>query len=205
MSSERVILIATHNKGKTKEFAKLFEAFGYQIESLNDYPDLPEVVENGQTFEENARLKAEQIAQLTHRLVISDDSGLCVDGLGGQPGVLSARYAGEHGNDRLNNAKLLADLGDLPNLSRKAHFHCSMVAAREGYDSLVAEGQVFGEIVSCPRGEGGFGYDVLFQPDGYQMTFAEMAADEKNAISHRSKALAALMAQLPSWEGFSGE
>lgn len=205
MSEEKVILIATHNKGKVAEFEQLLKDFGYRVESLIDYPDLPDVIENGSTFEENARLKAEEIAKLTNRLVISDDSGLCVDSLAGQPGVLSARYAGEHGNDALNNAKLLAELGDIPNLSRRAHFHCSMVAAREGYESLATQGQVFGEIASCPRGEGGFGYDVLFIPDGYDITFAEMPAEDKNALSHRAKAIMSLMEKLPTWEGFLGE
>ncbi|RLK63965.1 XTP/dITP diphosphatase [Atopobacter sp. AH10] len=205
MSEEKVILIATHNKGKVAEFEQLFKGFGYRVESLIDYPDLPDVIENGSTFEENARLKAEEIAKLTKRLVISDDSGLCVDSLAGQPGVLSARYAGEHGNDALNNAKLLAELGDIPNLSRRAHFHCSMVAAREGYESLATQGQVFGQIASCPRGEAGFGYDVLFIPDGYDITFAEMPAEDKNALSHRAKAIMSLMEKLPTWEGFLGE
>lgn len=194
----KTIIIATKNVGKAKEFKKLFAKQGYTIKTLLDFPNLKEVEETGITFEENARLKAETIATQTGKIVISDDSGLCVDTLMGEPGVRSARYAGNH-DDNLNNARLLAVLGELPDEPRKAHFNCTMVAATPGKESLVAVGICDGEIVSVPRGTNGFGYDPLFEVDGTNKTFGEMSQEEKNKYSHRAKATKALFDHFDDW------
>lgn len=191
------LLIASHNKGKIAEFAKLFEDFKIEVTSLLDYPEIEEVEETGSTFEENARLKAETIANMLNTMVLADDSGLSVDTLDGRPGVFSARYAGEHGNDALNNEKLLNDLKG--NSHRDAHFTCCLVLAHPKMPSLVVEGQADGIILEEIKGTEGFGYDPLFYVESEQKTFAELTAERKNEISHRGKAIKKLMAAMPEW------
>lgn len=194
------ILIATKNEGKTKEFRQMFASLGIAVENLNDYPDLPDVAETGTTFEENARLKAETIAELTGRMVLADDSGLKVDVLGGLPGVWSARFSGPDATDAKNNAKLLHELAmvfDLKN--RSAQFHSTLVVAKPDKESLVVDADWHGYIGFDVKGEGGFGYDPLFLVGETGRSAAELSAEEKNAISHRGLALQKLMKEFPTW------
>lgn len=195
------LLIATRNEGKAKEFVDLFKSRGYEIKTLLDYPEMADIEETGKTFEENARLKAEGIAKELHCLVLADDSGLKVDALGGQPGVYSARYAGERKSDAANNAKLLHELTDIPMNERTAQFHCTLVLAEPGKESLVVSGELSGMIGRIPRGNNGFGYDPLFIIPETDKTLAEMTADEKNKISHRAKALHELDKKIDTWLG----
>ena len=196
---EKTIVIATGNVGKSKEFAALFGAAGYEIKTLKDFPDLPDVAETGTTFEANARLKAETISQLIQQPVLADDSGLCVDALSGMPGVYSARFAGEQKSDAANNAKLLHELYDVPDEKRGAHFHCTLVFAAPQKDSLVVSADWYGRIGRIPRGDYGFGYDPLFIPDGMEKTSAELLPAEKNHLSHRGQAMAKLQDQWQAW------
>lgn len=196
---EKTIVIATGNVGKAKEFAALFGAAGYEIKTLKDFPDLPDVAETGTTFEANARLKAETISQLIQQPVLADDSGLCVDALSGMPGVYSARFAGEQKSDAANNAKLLHELYDVPDEKRGAHFHCTLVFAAPQKDSLVVSADWYGRIGRIPRGDYGFGYDPLFIPDGMEKTSAELLPAEKNHLSHRGQAMAKLQDQWQDW------
>jgi len=186
--------VATGNSHKTQEIrAMLGDA--YDVTDLKSYPELPEVDETGATFLENATLKAVQISEQIGGLVLSDDSGLEVDVLHGAPGVHSARYAGVHGDDAANNAKLLADLEGVE--SREARFRCVMVLAQNGQVLAHFDGAVEGKIIAEQQGAGGFGYDPLFVPDGYERTFAELGEDVKNGLSHRAQA----MQQVVAWLG----
>lgn len=195
------LLIATHNEGKTKEFRALFDKLGYDVENLNDYPDLPEVAETGMTFEENARLKAETISKLTGKMVLADDSGLKVDVLGGLPGVWSARFAGVGATDRENNAKLLHELAMVFELKdRSAQFHTTLVVASPDKESLVVEADWPGYINFQPKGENGFGYDPLFLVGETGKTSAELTLEEKNSQSHRALAVKKLLEVFPSWQ-----
>ena len=195
------ILIATKNEGKTKEFRQFFAQLGYKVENLNAYPDLPDVAETGLTFEENARLKAETIAELTGKMVLADDSGLKVDVLGGMPGVWSARFSGPDATDASNNAKLLHELAMVfEPKDRSAQFHCTLVMAAPGTQSLVVEADWEGYIATAPQGENGFGYDPLFLVGESGKASAELSLDEKNKISHRAKALEKLVEAFPSWQ-----
>ena len=195
------ILIATKNEGKTKEFRQFFDQLGYKVENLNAYPNLPDVAETGLTFEENARLKAETIAELTGKMVLADDSGLKVDVLGGMPGVWSARFSGPDATDASNNAKLLHELAMVfEQKDRSAQFHCTLVMAAPGAKSLVVEADWEGYIATAPQGENGFGYDPLFLVGVSGQTSAELSLEEKNKISHRAKALEKLMEACPSWQ-----
>ncbi|WP_165694496.1 nucleoside-triphosphate diphosphatase [Streptococcus agalactiae] len=195
------ILIATHNEGKTKEFRELFGKLGLKVENLNDYPDLPEVEETGMTFEENARLKAETISKLTGKMVISDDSGLKVDALGGLPGVWSARFSGPDATDARNNAKLLHELAMVFDKERRsAQFHTTLVVSAPNKESLVVEAEWPGYIGTEPKGENGFGYDPLFIVGEGSRTAAELSAQEKNNLSHRGQAVRKLMEVFPKWQ-----
>ena len=197
--SQKELVIATKNTGKAKEFASIFEPKGYTVKTLLDFPELEDVDETGHTFEENARLKAETIAERLQKIVLADDSGLCVDALEGQPGVYSARFAGNQKSDAANNAKLLAELGELPSDKRSAHFHCCLVMAAPNHESLVVEGICNGEIAKFPSGDGGFGYDPLFFVPEIQKTFGQLSREEKNTISHRAKAVNLLVEQWEEW------
>lgn len=196
---EKTIVIATRNPGKAKEFEALFAKEGYQVKTLLDYPELPDVEETGTTFEENARLKAETIAQLLQQPVLADDSGLAVDALNGMPGIFSARFAGERKSDAANNAKLLHELTDVPDEKRTAHFHCTLVFAAPQKESLVVEADWNGRIGRIPQGENGFGYDPLFIVPGYEKTSAELTSEEKNLISHRGMAVKKLEQVWKTW------
>lgn len=197
--TDKTIMIATGNMGKAKEFEKMFAKAGYQIKTMKDFPELPEVQETGQTFEENARLKAETIANILQCPVLADDSGLTVDALGGMPGIYSARFAGEQKSDASNNAKLLHELTDVADENRTAQFHCTLVFAAPQKESLVVEGIWNGCIARIPRGENGFGYDPLFIVDGLEKTSAELTPEEKNEISHRGQAMKKLDGLWQAW------
>ncbi|MGT2845695.1 nucleoside-triphosphate diphosphatase [Streptococcus massiliensis] len=198
---KETLLIATRNEGKTREFRAIFEKLGYKVENLNDYPDLPEVAETGTTFEENARLKAETISQLTGKMVLADDSGLQVDILGGLPGVWSARFAGTDATDDENNAKLLHELAMVfEQKDRAAHFHTTLVVASPDRESLVVEADWPGYIAFQPKGDNGFGYDPLFLVGETGHTSAELSLEEKNKQSHRALAVAKLVEEFPRWQ-----
>ncbi|GEK92157.1 XTP/dITP diphosphatase [Alkalibacterium kapii] len=199
METNRKIVIATKNKGKAKEFEALFNKKGYQVMTLLDFPEITDVEETGTTFNENALLKSETIARELNTLVLADDSGLVVDALHGQPGIYSARYAGEEKNDAKNNAKLLNELADYSGKDRKAHFHCSLALSHPEKKSLVIEGKLDGVIADVPRGEQGFGYDPLFLIPEKDRTLAEFTQEEKNLISHRANALRKLESDLDEW------
>lgn len=195
----KTIIIATKNAGKANDFKMLLEPKGFKIETLLDYPEIPEVAETGYTFEENARLKAETICSLLQKPVLADDSGIMIDALDGQPGVFSARFAGESKSDAANNAKVLAMLGEMPKADRKAHFHCTLVLAHPAKESLVVEGVITGEIAKVPKGDYGFGYDPIFLVPELGKTFGELTDYEKNEISHRARALAKLTDEIDGW------
>ena len=193
------LIIATQNAHKAAEIAAILPPT-CTIRTLSDFPELPAPEETGHTFAQNAAQKALAIsAQLGDSWVLADDSGLCVDALGGSPGILSARYAGEHGNDAANNRKLLAELAALPGLAPfSARFVCAMCLAMGGQVRAEFLGELHGHITLQPRGAHGFGYDPLFIPAGYTSTLAELPASEKNAISHRARALQQLAAWQPT-------
>lgn len=198
MTDTTLLTIATRNAHKAQEIAAILPPH-FTVRTLADYPDLPDVAETGTTFAANAALKACGISAALPGLVLADDSGLCVDALGGAPGVYSARYAGEHGNDTANNAKLLADLAPLRRESPPtARFMCAMCLAEAGQVQAEFVGKVEGCITDTPAGEHGFGYDPLFIPTGYTCTMAELPADEKNRISHRADALQQFLAYIRS-------
>ncbi|MDQ3117529.1 MAG: RdgB/HAM1 family non-canonical purine NTP pyrophosphatase [Verrucomicrobiota bacterium] len=186
------LFLATRNPHKTRELAQILGP-GFALEDLRRRPDLGEVIEDGTTFFENARLKAVTISQQVAGLVVADDSGLEVDSLGGAPGIFSARYAGVGATDEANRHRLRDELGLLAEgSSRAARFRCVLVLAREGDVLASFEGSVDGQILRTECDEGGFGYDPLFQPDGFEKSFAELTSREKNAISHRAAAAAQL-------------
>ncbi|UPK42929.1 XTP/dITP diphosphatase [Paenibacillus pabuli] len=199
-----IIIVATRNAGKVREFAHAFAPLGKEVKSMFDYPELPDVVEDGVTFAENAWKKAKAVGDALGLPVLADDSGLCVDLLGGDPGVYSARYAGEGATDAKNNAKLLEALESLKSgedteqpLLSPASFVCALVlydpATGHKYE---AEGTAEGWITAQAAGAGGFGYDPLFYVPEYEMTMAELTLEQKQAISHRGHALRALVSSL---------
>lgn len=180
------LVVATRNAHKVDEIRAMLT--DYEVCDLSVIVDPPEVEETGTTFLANATLKAVAISELTDALVLSDDSGLEVDALGGAPGVYSSRYGGEDGNDALNNSKLLRELGGEAN--RRARFRCVIVLARGGEALADFSGAVEGRILEAAQeGDGGFGYDPLFVPDGHDESFARLGEEVKNTMSHRSRAL----------------
>ena len=190
-----VVVLATRNEGKIKELARILGSV--PLAGLDEYPGAPEVAETGATFEENALLKARAIAAFTGRPSVADDSGLCVDALNGMPGIFSARWSGAHGDgavnvDRANLDLVLAQISDVPDERRGANFTCAAAVVFPDGTSHVVLGQVSGQLIRERRGSGGFGYDPIFVPDGFEVTTAEMTAEEKDAISHRGKAFRAL-------------
>ncbi len=184
------IIAATQNKHKIEEIDEMTRAFGFEIVSRDDagVGDL-EVVEDGETFEENSFKKANEIMKVTGEITIADDSGLEVDYLDGAPGVYSARFAGEDATDQDNNEKLITLLKDVPYDKRTARYVCVITLVIPNGKTLVARGEVEGHIVLEASGKNGFGYDPYFVPEGYDKTFGNFTMDEKNAISHRGKAL----------------
>jgi XTP/dITP diphosphohydrolase len=181
------LLIATRNRHKLEEIRAILALHGVACVGLGEIPDAPEVVEDGDTFEANAIKKAASLARVTGLWTLADDSGLEVDALDGDPGVRSARYAGEPSDDGANNRKLLAALANHTN--RRARFRCVIALADPGGHVRTVSGACPGVILTSPRGRAGFGYDPLFVPDGADRTFAELDAATKNRISHRARAL----------------
>lgn len=190
---DNIMIAATQNKGKLKELRQITEKYGQKLISMAEagLGDL-DIEETGTTFAENSYIKAHTVAQLTGKPCIADDSGLCVDALDGAPGIHSARYSGVHGDDQANRDKLLADLKDVPPEKRTAHFTCCITLCWPDGRTLVAEGICPGVIGTKEQGEGGFGYDKLFIPEGHSESFAALGVDVKNKIGHRARALARL-------------
>jgi len=187
------LVLATRNRGKIEEFRRILDNHPeIELVGLDVYPDMPEVDETEDSFEGNALLKARAVAAFTHCPAIADDSGLCVDALDGAPGIYSARFAGEHGNDTANNEKLLQLLSAIPDSQRSAHFVCVAAFAHPDGREFFQRAHFNGEIIQEPTGENGFGYDPLFRPMGETRTSAQMSSAEKDAISHRGQALRAL-------------
>ncbi|WP_018970666.1 RdgB/HAM1 family non-canonical purine NTP pyrophosphatase [Rubritalea marina] len=188
------LLIATNNSHKTEEIAAILGST-FQVKDLSS-GSFPKVAETGTTFLENATLKAVEISKLTEGWVLSDDSGLEVDALHGEPGVYSSRYAGSDGDDAANNAKLMRELAKLPSdTARTARFRCVIVIAKNGERLAHFSGSVEGSIVLASDGDHGFGYDPHFQPEGFDKTFAQLPTEVKNSLSHRARA----MAQASPW------
>jgi XTP/dITP diphosphohydrolase len=185
------LVLATRNPHKVREISELLSDTGLEVLSYHDLPDLPDVEEDGATLEENATKKAASIAGATGLPALADDTGLEVDALGGAPGVLSARYAGPGASYDDNNRKLLGELAGVGGSGRRARFRCVVALALPGGSVRTVEGRTDGVILVEPRGRGGFGYDPVFLPDGHERTYAEMEAAEKNAVSHRGKAVRA--------------
>ena len=181
------LLIATHNPHKLREIRNILSFPGLELFDMNDFPDLPDVVEDGDTFRANAEKKASVLAVAARLWALADDSGLAVDALDGAPGVFSARYAGEPVDYGANNRKLLGELRNKTN--RRARFHCAVALSDSQGRTSSIEATCEGRITTTPRGEQGFGYDPLFVPKGRLRTFAEMDEAEKNRISHRARAL----------------
>lgn len=181
------LLIATRNSHKLEEIRRIFDFSGLEVLSAFDFPEIPDVVEDGDTLEENARKKAREMALATGLWALADDSGLEVDALDGAPGVYSARYAGEDCSYADNNTKLLRELDGAS--SRLARFRTVMALSDPQGAVETVEGVCPGKIIETLRGEHGFGYDPLFVPEGFSKTFAELSSAEKNKISHRARAL----------------
>ena len=188
------LVIASNNKNKIKEIKKILGGSFDEIVSLAEAGIDHETVEDGETFMENAIKKAREIAEIANFPSLADDSGLCVDALGGAPGIYSARFCGYHGNDEANNALLLEKLDGVK--ERGAHYTAAIALVYPSGESVTAEGYMYGEILTEPRGNGGFGYDPLFLPAGMDKSVAEITDDEKNKISHRAAALNELLLKL---------
>ena len=184
------LVLGTRNAKKRQEIEEILGDLGIALQDLSAYPAAPEVVEDGDTFEANARKKAAQTAQAIGQWVLGEDSGLVVPVLNGRPGVYSARYAGTQGDDAANNKKLLAELAPLPADKRDAYYVCTAALADpSGQVHAVVEGRCWGRIITEYRGQGGFGYDPLFLIPEYHRTFGELSARVKHALSHRGRAL----------------
>jgi XTP/dITP diphosphohydrolase len=190
------VVLATRNEHKVEELRRILGtlpgAGPIDLVGLDAFPGAPEVVETGVTFAENALLKAHGVAAFTGLPAIADDSGLCVHVMGGMPGIFSALWCGRHGDDVANLELLLAQLVDIPDDRRTAHFSCAAALALPAGAEHVFEGRLSGTVVRSPRGERGFGYDPVFVPEGEERTLAQMTAAEKDAISHRGRAFRSL-------------
>jgi XTP/dITP diphosphohydrolase len=198
----KILALGTRNLKKRREIEEILGDFGLDLRDLSQYPDAPEVIEDGDTFEANARKKASETARAIGQWVLGEDSGLVVPGLNGRPGVYSARYAGKQGDDAANNARLLAELAPLPGDRRTAYYVCTAaLAGPDGQVQAVAEGRCHGVIIAEYRGQGGFGYDPLFLIPEYHKTFGELSHRVKHALSHRARALANLRAALHRFLG----
>jgi XTP/dITP diphosphohydrolase len=191
------LIVATRNAHKTREIQRILGA-DFAVHDLSAYPETPETVESGKTFEENAVLKATTASRQLPGLVVADDSGLEVDALGGAPGIYSARYAGQNATDKQNIDKLVSELARIERAKRSARFRCVIALAREGKLLGTFEGVVEGMIVDSPRGTTGFGYDPLFTPKGFGQTFGQLFPTEKDRVSHRAHALEKLRVRLSS-------
>ena len=187
------LVLATKNPGKVIEFERILAEFGakdLEVVGLDKFPEIGDIEETGKTFEENSLLKARTICKLTGLPALADDSGICVDALNGAPGLYSARYSGQ--GDAANNEKLLNELRDVPDDKRSAYFICVAAYVRPDGFEQVAEGRFYGSILRQVIGDGGFGYDPLFKPEGMELSSAQLSAAEKDAISHRGKAMRAI-------------
>ncbi|MFD6529617.1 RdgB/HAM1 family non-canonical purine NTP pyrophosphatase [Streptomyces sp. NPDC060184] len=189
------LILATRNPGKLVELKEILADadLSHDLVSADAYPDIPDVKETGVTFTENALLKAHALARATGLPAIADDSGLCVDVLGGSPGILSARWAGRHGEDLANTELLLAQLSDIAAPHRAARYFCAAALALPDGTERVTHGELAGVLRTAPAGTGGFGYDPIFQPDGESRTFAQLPGGIKNSLSHRGKAFRSLL------------
>jgi XTP/dITP diphosphohydrolase len=193
------LVLATRNGHKVAELHRILDETGLtgvEIRGLDAFPEVPEITETGITFAENAVLKAVAVAEATGLPAVADDSGLCVDVLGGAPGVFSARWCGRHGDDRANLELLLAQVQEVPDPHRAAHFTCAAVAAFPDGRWLLAQGRLSGTLIRNPRGDNGFGYDPIFVPEGQLRTTAELSPAEKDAVSHRGRAFRELAEML---------
>ena len=188
------LVLATRNPAKLAELSRILADGNVPVDlvTLDDFPQMPEVAETGRTFTENALLKARAVAAFTGLPTVAEDSGICIDALNGMPGVLSARWAGRHGDDLANLNLVLAQVADVPDARLGAQFVCAAALVGPGAREWVVTGQVEGRLIRTPRGSGGFGYDPIFVPDGFEQTTAEMTAEAKDAISHRGRAFRAL-------------
>lgn len=191
------IVLATGNRKKLAEMQALLASLPFEVLPQSQF-NIPDAIEDGQTFIENAIIKARHAARLTGLPAIADDSGIAVDALGGEPGIYSARFAGEPSDDAANNRKLLELLADVPETQRSAQFHCVLVFMRHAADPvpLVCHGVWHGSILFAPRGDNGFGYDPLFWVPTHQCSSAQLEPAEKNRISHRGQAMQLLLQQL---------
>ena len=189
------LVLATRNAKKLAELDRLLAGAGLDVEILGSdaFGDLPEIEETGSTFAENSLIKARAVSTHTGLIAIADDSGLCVDALDGQPGIYSARWAGEGATDESNLDLVLEQIRDVEPAHRTAHFACAAALVLPSGEEYVVHGQVNGVLLTQRRGEGGFGYDPIFLPDGCDMTTAEMTSEQKDAISHRGQAMRALV------------
>ena len=190
------VVLATRNRHKLEELRRILAAYDIELMSLEDFPDVADVAETGATFADNAILKAREVASATGLVAVADDSGLSVDALNGMPGVLSARWAGRHGDDVANLELVLAQISDVPDDRRGGAFVCAAAACTPEGRVVLAEGRVEGTLLRSPRGSNGFGYDPIFVPIGETRTTAEMSAEEKDALSHRGLAFRALAPKL---------
>lgn len=190
------IVIATNNQNKAREFREMFADKNIDFKTLADFPELGKIIENGESFEENATIKAQAIFERTNLAVLADDSGLEVPALNNEPGIHSARYAGDHDDDA-NNKKLLVKLGDSD--KRDAKFVTCLVLLNQHGEKFVVYGTVEGTILKAPRGDNGFGYDPLFYVPSKKKTMAEMSDYEKNEISHRGNAIKQLYSKFDEW------
>lgn len=189
-----ILVIATRNKNKLKEFKEILKDLQIEIRSLNDFGPIPEAIEDGETFDDNAYKKALHTAKVLGLPAIADDSGLVVESLNGEPGVYSARYAGDGSSDEENLNKLLQNLEGEKN--RKAYFQCVLSIAVPSGPALTYEGRCEGTIIDEKRGDNGFGYDPVFYFEEFQKTFAQLSMEEKNRVSHRGKALAEVKSEI---------
>ena len=195
------IIIATKNKGKAKDFEQLLEPMGYKVLTLHDVAPHMDVEETGETFEANAILKAEAIAQELQVTVIADDSGLEIDALGGEPGVYSARYSGDEKNDASNIDKVLQKMVQVPDDEKTARFRCVLALASPGKETILFEGTCEGLIINERKGDNGFGYDPIFYVPSLEKTMAEMEPSEKASVSHRGNAIRELGKAMPGLSG----
>ena len=190
------VVLATRNQGKIREFQKRFSEIGWEVIPIADIADIPEPEETGTTFRENALQNARYYAEAVNLPVLSDDSGIIADVLGNEPGVYSARYAGVHGNDEANNQKLVEVLRPYRGEARRGHYMCVIAVVWPDGREITAEGRCNGIIRDFYKGTGGFGYDPLFYLPEFGKTMAELSMEEKNKISHRGKAVDAMLKKL---------
>ena len=193
------IVLATHNKGKIREFKELLKPLGIEAVGIKELMSIEEPEETGSTFEENTRQKAQYYMKACQLPCLADDSGLLVDALDGAPGVYSARYAGENASDEENNKKLVRELADVPFEKRTAHYACSLLLTFPDGRELVTFGTCNGYIQESPEGTNGFGYDPYFYLPDYKKTMAQLLPEEKNKISHRGHAIATLLKKLATY------